>query len=51
MYLIEVYAVDKDGGTREKLKGGEVFYVTKGDFERIVSDTFGFNFRADDPWN
>lgn len=39
------------GDYRVTLRGGEVFYVTKGDFERIVSNTFCFNFRADDPWS
>ena len=39
------------GDYRVTLRGGEVFYVTKGDFERIVSNTFCFNFRADDLWN
>ena len=32
------------------LRGGEVFYVTKEDFEKLVSNTFGFNFRVDVPW-
>ena len=39
------------GDYRVTLRGGEVFYVTKGDFERLVSNTFCFNFRVDDPWN
>ena len=39
------------GDYRVTLRGGEVFYVTKGDFERLVSNTFGFNFKADDPWD
>lgn len=39
------------GGYRVTLDCGEDFYVTKGDFERLVSKTFCFNFRADDPWN
>lgn len=39
------------GDYRVTLMGGEVFYVTKGDFERIVSNAFCFNFKADDPWN
>jgi hypothetical protein len=39
------------GDYRVTLRCGEVFYVTKGDFERLVSNTFGFNFMADDPWS
>ena len=36
---------------RVTLRGGEVFYVSKEDFEKLVSNTFGFNFRVDAPWN
>lgn len=39
------------GDYRVALRGGEVFSVTKEDFERIVSNTFCFNFRADDLWS
>ena len=39
------------GDYRVKLRGGEVFYVTKEDFEKLVSNTFGFNFRVDAPWS
>lgn len=39
------------GDYRVKLKDGDVFYVTKEDFEKLVSNTFGFSFRVDAPWN
>ena len=48
---VSCFTAMESGDYRVTLKGGEVFYVTKGDFERIVSNTFCFNFRADDPWD
>lgn len=39
------------GDYRVKLSGGEVFYVLKEDFEKLVSNTFGFSFRVDAPWD
>lgn len=47
---VSCFTADEYGDYRVTLRGGEVFYVTKGDFERLVSNTFGFNFSADDPW-
>lgn len=41
----------ESGDYRVTLRGGEVFYVTKEDFEKLVSNTFGFNFRVDAPWS
>lgn len=48
---ISCFTAMESGNYRVKLRGGEDFYVTKGDFEKLVSNTFGFNFRVDAPWD
>lgn len=48
---ISCLTAHETGDYRVTLRGGEVFYVTKEDFEKLVSNTFGFNFRVDAPWN
>lgn len=48
---ISCLTAHKTGDYRVTLRGGEVFYVSKEDFEKLVSNTFGFNFRVDAPWN
>nr|DAI14922.1 MAG TPA: hypothetical protein [Caudoviricetes sp.] len=39
------------GGYRVTLDGGEDFYVTRGDFERLAANLLGYNIKADDPWD
>lgn len=48
---ISCFTAMESGDYRVTLRGGEVFYVSKEDFEKLVSNTFGFNFRVDAPWN
>lgn len=48
---ISCFTAMESGDYRVTLRGGEVFYVTKEDFEKLVSNTFGFNFRVDAPWS
>lgn len=48
---ISCFTAMEGGDYRVKLRGGEDFYVTKGDFEKLVSNTFCCNFRTDDPWS
>lgn len=48
---ISCFTAHESGDYRVTLRGGEVFYVSKEDFEKLVSNTFGFNFRVDAPWN
>lgn len=39
------------GDYRVTLDGGEDFYVTRVDFEKLAEETLGRNVDADDPWN
>nr|DAH52943.1 MAG TPA: hypothetical protein [Caudoviricetes sp.] len=48
---VSCFTAMQGGDYRVTLSGGEVFYVTEEDFEKLVSNTYGFNFRADDPWS
>lgn len=48
---ISCLTAHETGDYRVTLRGGEVFYVTKDDFEKLVSNTFGFSFRVDVPWD
>lgn len=48
---VSCFTAMETGDYRVTLRGGEVFYVTKGDFEKLVTHTFGYNFSADDPWS
>lgn len=43
-------AMDKRG-YKVTLDGGEDFYVTREDFERLAAETLGRNVDADDLWN
>lgn len=39
------------GGYKVTLDGGEDFYVTREDFERLAANLLGHNVKADDPWS
>lgn len=39
------------GGYRVTLDGGEDFFVTREDFERLAAETLGCNVDADDLWS
>lgn len=48
---VSCFTAMETGEYRVTLHGGEDFYVTKEDFEKLATHTFGYNFRADDPWS